>query len=290
MADRIVRRDVRMPEVEAGGSPWDARALAYARAVGVMHSRPPKDPTSWAAQAALHRACPRGTWFFLPWLRMQLWYFERIVRAIVVEGGGPPDWALPFWSYGDGPESAVLPRAFALRELPDGAPNPLFRPDGERAACLNAGRPMPEAVTSAARALAARTFSPGLGGDPGVPGDAAVPRPPGLLEAQPHDSVIAVLGPNAVLDPVLPLHLANIDRLWEVWLARGEGRANPAQFDWTDRAFCFPDSDGRPRSVMCGQVGDLANLDYAYSGVPSPVRLSATWPKCSAAPPMIWTS
>jgi hypothetical protein len=289
MADRIVRRDIRTPEAEADGSAWDDRALMYARAVGVMQARSPDDPTSWAAQAALHRAAPRGTWFFLPWLRIRLWYFERIVRAIVVEGGGPRDWALPFWSYGDRPASAVLPRALAVPELPDGAPNPLFRRDGERPACLNAGRPLPDAVASAARALAARTFSPGFGGDPGVPGDPDAPRPPGLLEAQPHDSVIAVLGPNAAVDPILPLHLANIDRLWEVWLARGEGRANPAQFDWTDRAFSFHDADGRLRSVTAGQAGDLANLDYVYSGVPSIARdESVLKPGADAGPLAEW--
>jgi len=269
MEDRYVRRDVRTP---ARADVWDDASLAYARAVGAMQARPPEDPTSWAAQAALHRCCPRGTWFFLPWARMQLWYLERILRAIVVESGGPRDWALPFWSYGDGPASAALPRAFAAPALPDGSPNPLYRADGERAACLNAGRPLPDAVISAARALAARTFSPGLGGDPGIPGEAADTAPPGLLEAQPHDTVTAVLGANASLDPVFPMHLANVDRLWEVWLARGEGRANPAHFDWADRAFCFRDADRRLRSLTCGQVGDLANLDYGYAGLPGPTR------------------
>jgi tyrosinase len=269
MRERNVRPDVGTPVPAAGDSPWDDRALHYARAVGVMQGRAPEDPTSWAAQAALQRACPRGTWFFLPWLRMQLWYFERIVRAIVVENGGPPGWAQPFWGYDAGGASAALPAAFVAPTLPDGAPNPLYRPVGERPAPLNAGRPLPDAVTSAARALAARTFAPGFGGNPGVPGDTSEPAPAGILEAQPHDAVAAVLGPNAALDPVFPLHLANVDRLWEVWLARGEGRANPPPFDWSDRAFWFSDADGRPRSLTCGQVGDLANLDYAYAGVPA---------------------
>jgi hypothetical protein len=86
--------------------------------------------------------------------------------------------------------------------------------------------------------------------------------------------VTAVLGPHAPLDPVFPLHLANIDRLWEVWLAR-PGRANPAQFDWADRVFAFHDRDGRLRSLTCGQVGNLANLDYGYAGLPAPERGAA---------------
>jgi hypothetical protein len=267
MADPYVRRDARM---RPDGSPWDDGTLAYARAVGVMQGRAPDDPTSWAAQAAAQRDCPRGTWYFLPWVRMHLWYLERILRAVVVEQGGPADWALPFWASSDGGPSAVLPAAFATSALPDGSPNPLHRPDGERAACLNAGRPLPDLVVSAERALAARTFAPGLGGDPGVPGAVDETPPPGLLEAQPYATVAAALGPNAPLDPVFPLHLANVDRLWELWLGRGAGRANPAQFDWADRAFCFHDADGRPRGLTCGQAGELANLDYRYAGLPAP--------------------
>jgi hypothetical protein len=158
MADRYVRRDVSARRHGADAGAWDEGLLAYARAVGVMQGRPADDPTSWAAQAALQRACPRRTWFFLPWLRMQLWYFERIVRAIVVAGGGPRDWALPFWGYADATTAAAaLPRAFAVPTLPDGSPNPLHRPDGERPAWMGAGAPLPATVTSAARALAARS-------------------------------------------------------------------------------------------------------------------------------------
>jgi tyrosinase-like protein len=267
MADRNVRRDVR---TATRAEAWDEATLAYARAVAAMQARPPFDPTSWAAQAALHRECPRGTWFFLPWVRMHLWYLERIMRAIVVENGGSRDWSLPFWASSDGGASAALPAAFAMPELPDGSPNPLHRPDGERAACLNLGRPLPDTIASADRALAARTFSPGLGGDAGVFTESGETPPPGLLEAQPYATVAAAIGREPALDPVFPLHLANVDRLWEVWLARGEGRAIPSSFDWKDRAFQFYDADNRVRCLTCGQVGDLANLDYRYAGLPAP--------------------
>jgi hypothetical protein len=267
MANRNVRRDV---GTATHADAWDEATLAYARAVAAMQARPPFDPTSWAAQAALHRDSPRGTWFFLPWVRMQLWYLERILRAALVEHGGPRDWSLPFWAASDGGASAALPAAFAAPALPDGSPNPLYRPDGARAACLNAGRALPDAVTSAERALAARTFTPDFGGRPGIPADRRETPPPGLLEAQPYATVAAALGAEAALDPVFPLHVANVDRLWEIWPARGEGRANPAQFDWTDRAFHFRDADHRMRSLTCGQAGDLANLDYRYAGLPAP--------------------
>src|SRR3954452_23256705 len=201
---------------------------------------------------------------------MHLWFLERIMRAAVVEGGGTADLALPVWRYADG--DATLPRAFRPPALPGGTPTPLSRPDADRAPGMNAGAPLPAAVTSPTRALAARTFSPGFGGVPAGPGAGGEPTPPGLLELQPHDGVTAALGSDAALDPVFPLHLAQVDRLWEAWRGRGGGRANPVQFDWTDPAFAFVDADGRARDLTCGQVGDLVNLDYAYEGLPLPAR------------------
>ena len=55
----------------------------------------------------------------------------------------------------------------------------------------------------------------------------------GLLEAQPHNTVHVKVGgwmgdPNtAAQHPIFWLHHANIDRLWEHWLDRGDDRANP---------------------------------------------------------------
>jgi hypothetical protein len=286
MTERFVRPDVRMLEGGAGGTAWDERVLAYARAVEIMRRRGPEDPTSWIAQATLHGERPRGTWLFLPWLRMYVWFLERIIRAIVVADGGPRDWALPFWDHADG---GALPPAFRAPALPDGAPNPLHRPDGERAPRLNAGAALPPAVTSPARALAARTFSPGFGGVPAGPRSGGEPAPPGLLELQPHDSVIAAFGADGALDPVFPLHLAQVDRLWEVWLRRGGGRCNPVQFDWTDQAFAFCDADGSGHDLTCGQVGDLVNLDYAYDGLPLPARTARVLrPGADAAPVAEW--
>jgi hypothetical protein len=283
MTERYVRRDVRAL-ARAGRPPWDERLLAYARAVEIMRERGPEDSTSWIAQATLHRERPRGTWFLLPWLRMHLWFLERIMRAIVVEDGGPDDWALPVWRYAEG--DATLPAAFRAPALPDGRPNPLYRADAQRAPGMNAGAPLPAAVTSPERALAARTFSPGFGGMPGAARADGEPTPPGLLELQPHDGVTAALGADAALDPVFPLHLAQVDRLWEAWRRKGGGRHNPVQFDWTDQAFAFVDADGRGRDLTCGQVGDLVNLDYAYEGLPLPARTERVLPAGADAVPV----
>ena len=267
MEDRYVRRDVRTP---ARADVWDDASLAYARAVGVMQAHRPRTrragrrrPRCTAAARAARgsscrgRACSCGT-SSASCARSSS---RPAARATGRCRSGATATARP---------SAALPGAFAAPALPDGSPNPLYRPDGERAACLNAGRPLPDAVTSAgARARRAdvlagprrRPRHPGRGGGAGAARPARGP-------AARHGHRRARPGARR-LDPVFPLHLANVDRLWEVWLARGEGRANPAHFDWADRAFCFRDADGRLRSLTCGQVGDLANLDYGYAGLPA---------------------
>lgn len=100
---------------------WDDTLLWCARAIAELQQRPLDDPTGWRYQAAIHdydaeldelatpadtppsqadqarywRRCQHFTWFFLPWHRMYLLYFERIIAAAVVRLGGPPDWALP---------------------------------------------------------------------------------------------------------------------------------------------------------------------------------------------------
>jgi tyrosinase len=80
----------------------------YNKAVIEMKKRPSTDPTSWNYQAAIHgfrsdlffwqeaapfpgqaeqtkfwNQCQHGSWFFLPWHRMYLAYFEQIVAQTI---------------------------------------------------------------------------------------------------------------------------------------------------------------------------------------------------------------
>src|SRR6266542_2904093 len=98
----FVRRDVWTLQADA---PWDPITIAYARAVRTMQARPMSDPTSWSFQAALHatfvrpanpvwNGCQHASWFFLPWHRMYLFFFEKIVRAAVIADGGPAHFAV----------------------------------------------------------------------------------------------------------------------------------------------------------------------------------------------------
>jgi tyrosinase len=226
--------------------------------------------------------CQHGSWFFLPWHRMYLHHFEAILRQDIIAAGGPADWALPYWNYArsdDKPQARSVPPAFRAPFLPDGTANPLFV--AERSAAANAGTPIADDLdVSAAAAFQERLFSDGTfvgafgGPETGFMhgGDVV-----GNIEDRPHGSMHVAIGGGfpagwmsrfytAALDPLFWLHHANIDRLWEVWLGQGQGRANPSVALWRDTQFHFRDVAGADVVMTPAQVEDTtsARLDYEY--------------------------
>ena len=78
--------------------------------------------------------------------------------------------------------------------------------------------------------------------------------------------------PNtAAQDPIFWLHHANIDRLWERWLDRGSGRANPVgNAVWMNTGFAFFDEDGDRVEMSAREIVDTAaQLDYVYDDEPA---------------------
>lgn len=295
MASQFVRRDVWTLRANA---PWDPITEAYARAIALMQSRDPADPTSWAFQAAIHGSyaaapaganwneCQHASWFFLPWHRLYLYFFERIVRAAVVSSGGPTDWALPYWNYDQGAPRNTLPEPFRAARLPDGSRNPLSLPAGRRNPAIAGGAQLPPQVTSSRLAMRERRFF----GPPGS-GFGGVRRAPaqfggafGAVEQTPHNDVHVQVGgsgagqcqgglmidPNcAALDGIFWLHHANIDRLWNRWLELGEGRSNPTLAAWRDQTFSFADENGAVVTMTPADVLDNARqLEYVYDDDP----------------------
>jgi hypothetical protein len=280
---------------------FDPITLAYANAIKVMQARPASDPTSWIYQAAIHAAfapppagapwntCQHQGWFFLSWHRMYLYFFERIVRKAVRDAGGPADFALPYWNYDRPFPGNSLPPAFRAPTLPDGTSNPLFIAAPRRSATLMAGGQLPATATSPAAALANTNFSlpssaPTFGG--GRVGPAHFGGALGLLETTPHNVLHPTIGgPSsgqcagglmtdprcAALDPIFWLHHANIDRLWNNWLALAGGRANPTESAWLSQQFVFFDETGN-QVIMRGAdvVDSAAQLRYVYDDVPAP--------------------
>ena len=287
--------------------PWHPVTEAYAVAVGALQARAASDPTSWAYQAAIHAVsagrtdkfrdqCQHGSWFFLPWHRMYLYWFERIVRAALSADPRVPDdvkksWALPYWNYGRGGRYSMLPAPFR-EQTHDGRPNPLYV--GQRARVINGGGALPAETVSATRALQKQLFAvaaiPGRTAGFGGPVTGWNHEPSsafGALEQTPHNDVHGQVGgaggfmsqfDTAQLDPIFWLHHANIDRLWAVWLTQ-TNRSNPTQPKWRDFKFHFHDENGKALQSTPAHVLDTAaDLGYMYEPAP-------TAPTPAAAPP-----
>jgi tyrosinase len=269
----FTRYEVRSPQGEA--------ALEhYADAVATMKGRDPDDPTSWAYQAAIHgthstpaslqNQCEHESWFFFPWHRIYLFYFEEIVRKAVVDNGGPADWALPYWNYCLGAENSSLPEPF---RVPDNNGNPLYV--GSRNPYYNTGGPLPDLLTAEEGSLRLRQFfgNAMFGGgsresfEPRFSGHMGVP------EGSPHGAVHVELAglmgdpEQAAEDPIFWLHHCNIDRIWAVWNERENGE-NPSEGGWLNQRFEFFDAAGNPAGKTCGEVTATRLLEYTYDPDP----------------------
>jgi tyrosinase len=261
----------------------DTTLEEYASAVAIMQGRSATDPTSWSYQAAMHgthatqnrplwNGCQHGTWFFLSWHRMYLYYFERIVRAAVVQAGGSADWALPFWDYGAGGQQAKIPAAFRHANI-GGQHNPLFV--SQRAPGINTGHALPSPVRSAAGALSRPRFTGITQFGGGITTPQQFASSTGQLEQTPHNDVHGVVGGNngwmadvlmAAQDPIFWLHHCNIDRLWHVWNRNNpQAHKDPRDTRWTTHQFSFFDADGSQVHKTAAEVVDTRRqLGYVY--------------------------
>jgi tyrosinase len=273
---------------------WPPLLRAYALAIGVMAELPPEDPRSLAYQAAVHgtdaigkadgylNECQHSSWYFIPWHRWYLYYFERMVRAVLREIPEVPadvadEWALPYWNYGK-PGGETLRPEFAAPELWDGRPNPLH--NETRNAGVNeltvvvapqVRVPLPGVLDRPFSAP--QTSIPTFGG-PATGwnhGDEPSPQVAGGLEGTPHNGIHQYVGGDmmdfarAGFDPVFWLHHCNIDRYWEV-----RGHATDP-LGWDGVAFGFRDADGSAQQVTAdGCVDTVGQLEYAYDDVTRP--------------------
>lgn len=295
----------------------------YAKAIAEMKKNPSDmtNPTSWRYQGAIHdylrpnatdaqrqardplftttdilpppseqlkfwRTCQHQSWFFLPWHRMYLHHFERIIMGHVARLGGPTDWALPYWNYSGSktfgipfPGSALLPGPFRTGGLPD-----LFV--ARREPLANQGQPFADATATDIKRCLQEPF-PSSGSSGGFLGLKTVSNhaggpAEGAVESSPHDLMHGAIGGSgglmgnfigAPLDPIFWLHHCNIDRLWEVWIARDTTHKNPVDPDWLTTSFDFHDAKGNPVSMKPSEVLDTkaAPLSYVYDDISDPV-------------------
>jgi tyrosinase len=263
-----------------------------------------RDATGFSPAADVFNKCPHGNWWFLPWHRAYLYFFERILRW----ASGNDKLCLPYWNYCDAAERE-LPKVFrdpTTDGKRDGPPNPLYLPSTVtfedharnpqvfplRDSALNSGLTQ---LTPFVASTAALNVIPFTNASPASPRDAfGGPRAcdsmcgcgSGALESIPHNQVHNAIGGNAVQvgdalrvgfmgdvvtaarDPIFWLHHANIDRFWESWLALKDGRDNPQDDEWLNAEFTFYDVGPKekpvPAVVTPRQLLNTKDLGYEY--------------------------
>ena len=230
-------------------------------AVGAMRRLGSNDGRSWRGQAEIHgvrgryHKCQHSNWFFMPWHRAYLFYFENLIRFF----SRNPDFALPYWDWSTG---RGVPASFY-----GGTSNPLDDSTRNRRASGNFSsydlRVFVGAVKIRERLNDSqfRTF----GGSQ---------RAAGMLENEAHGRVHNWVSGNMAsvvspLDPIFWLHHCNIDRLFSAWLNRSGHR--PPGSGWQNQSFNdFYDEFGRSigRGLTCGQMLDTERaLGYQYDSL-----------------------
>ena len=250
-----------------GLSASDPIINGYKTAVTAMKALPSTDPRSWSYQAAIHgthasgshiawNTCEHGTYFFWPWHRIYLYYFERIVRKY----SGVYGWTLPYWDYSS-PSQRQLPAPFR------DSSSSLFVANPNRPSAWNSG---------AASFIASHVNGPGISQVPFYPGASS------SLESNPHNNVHVDIGgwmgdvQAAAQDPVFYVHHSNIDRLWNLWKAQGGGRVDPLSDNtWKNTLFTFFDENAtQVQMKACDVLNAAAQLNYSYEGEPTEVTES----------------
>jgi tyrosinase len=263
----------------------------FADAVGRMMAMPEADPRGWVFQWDIHavrddrskgsevarlypnmsdpdRTLAEAVWdtceahfnplrvnFFLPWHRMHLIWFERLVRNIT----GAAQFTMPYWNYTD-PDQRTLPRQFRIPD--DRLWGPLFRAD--RNPGVNDGRAIDQVGEAplGLNAMMSSVYDDTLDGDAGFCAN---------LDNAPHSAVHIDVGTRergmgavswAANDPIFWLHHCNIDRIWASWNRVG-GR-NPTDERFLAQAFSFVDESGKAARGKVADVLDTAALGYAY--------------------------
>jgi tyrosinase len=216
---------------------------------------------------------------FLPWHRMQLFFFEDIIRGVLED----ETFALPYWNF--------LVKTASARAIPAE-----FRSDGaalrreNRNAGINEGNPIvapqSDSVNGSA-ALRERSFEP-RGVAPGFT-RAVEMNPHNLVHGRVGDATNMGSVAWAANDPIFSLHHCGTDRLWASWIRNGG--VNPTTGAWLDRKFVFADRNGERVEAAVRDFLEPQALGYRYdeleSGPPLATVVAAgpTQPGAAAAAP-----
>jgi tyrosinase len=255
----------------------DANLDAYAEGVRKMKELSETDPTNpsgWIYQANIHwtqdrplmelwNTCEHHTDFFWTWHRMQIYWFEQIIR----EQSGVPTFALPYWDYSD-PTKRYLPEPFRNTD------SPLF--ESNRGPGINDrdenDPPIDHPMFDYCLGLSQPVFGH-WDTDPAL----IIPGAVTQLESQVHDQIHGWVGGlmasifTSPRDPIFWLHHCNMDRLWSSWKSitlNGASHTDPTDPAWTGATHEFFNDTGAMVSpawtVMSIQETTAMNLGYEY--------------------------
>jgi tyrosinase len=214
----------------------------------------PSDPRGWLLQAFIHgdcdgfTHCQHGNWFFAPWHRSFLYYFERLIQHF----SGDQNFALPYWDWSRTPG---VPASFYA------SGNPLDDVLSIRSSCSSAptagrGRSVTDRFSSSdLNTYVGSSVVNRIQQNPDYATYGGDSTGAGELERTPHNFIHRWVGgaksSNMVqffspLDPIFWMHHCNIDRLYSNWLARPK-HVPPADTTWQKTSFNdFFDQDGKP--------------------------------------------
>lgn len=245
---------------------WDANhsdpvIATYKKAVTMMKALPSSDMRSWQNQANIHfNACLHRNWFWLPWHRAYLIYFERICRKLT----GDDTFALPYWNWNTHP---AVPDPFwesgsSLYDMNRVATQ------GEPADAAYIGTTVLNNILSEPSFELFASSKPMAGQNLHFPagGETATE---GMLESTPHDNIHGfVCGDmcafHSPLDPVFWTHHCMLDCMWTHWNI-DLGNANTNDPDWVNHTFSdFYDENGNSVTVSVATTVLMPYFSYQY--------------------------
>ena len=267
--DQVVRERPNIATLDPNGP----EVTDYRNAVATLKQRSTTDMntrTGWIGQTRIHlNSCPHGNWFFLPYHRAYLSFFEQICR----EACGNPNFMLPYWDWTTHP---ALPEAFwgdASNPLNHPSNNPNF-PGPHRGRLIGPDEPIPPEFVGPDVINDIFTngdFITAIGSDP-----APVPRPndaefraQSTLEGTPHNNVHGMINGDmgnffSPRDPIFWVHHANIDRIWALWADRYP-EAFPNDAGYLDFPMNhFYDTSGNDAGLTVRQTLSTYQLGYRY--------------------------
>jgi tyrosinase len=231
---------------------------SYAVAVKLLQALDPNHPLNWDNIAQIHfDHCPHSNWWFLPWHRAYLYYFELACRFITQDAV----FCVPYWDWS---QDSRLPGPFW------GRGNELFDDTrtitGDDFVDTEEGEYLGQrAINNILSGTWVDCYSGATAGD-----DQRDPTPGASLLESAHNRVHSKISGDmdsfvSPRDPIFWLHHANIDRLWASWMQQNREQM-PDSNIWAGHMLqMFYDAQAaRPVAVLTRDTANAVKYGAVY--------------------------